>query len=155
MKKLLLILLCVPLISCTQNNSVQDPIDAVKILFKVAETKDFKLLSLICDLDKIGDTINSSDACGVCLLENNFVSECGQNSGDRDGFLELFSSEHLIGEVELSRGPTNRSRYDICNTAMVPVIIYYKNDSFTLVITLIQDNETKSWYLADFGSREN
>ena len=129
MKKLLLILLFVPLISCTQNNSVQDPIDAVKILFKVAETKDFKLLSLICDLDKIGDTNKRSDACGVCLLENNFVSECGQNSGDRDRFLELFSREHLIGEVELSR-------YGIYNTAMVPVIIYNKNDSFTLIIKI-------------------
>ena len=119
-----------PLISCIQNNSVQDPIDAVKILFKVAETKDFKLLSLICDLDKIGDTNKRSGACSICLLENNFVSECGQNSSNRDRFLESFSKEHLIGEVELYRD-------GIYKTTMVPIMIYNKNDSSNLIIRFI------------------
>jgi hypothetical protein len=64
------------------------------------------------------------------LLENNFVSECGQNSSNRDRFLESFSKEHLVEEVELYRD-------GIYNTAMVPIMIYNKNDSSNLIIRFI------------------
>ena len=148
MKKLLLLLLCVPLLfSCTQNNAVQDPIDAVNILFKVAETKDFKLLSLICDLDKLelieeGSSKNC-DVCGICQLDTHNVGIAGHNSVSRDGFVDMFKGGYINGEVKT--GFYEENKY-----AEVPVILFRKNDMIKRTITLFQDNESKSWYFGDF-----
>ena len=151
MKKLLTLLLCVTLIfSCTQNKPVQDPVDAVNILFKVAETKDFELLSLICDLDKLEllkkGASKRSDACGICLLENNFVSECGHNSGDRDEFINMFSRGYINGEVKTYFSEINSVNI---KCAEVPVILFRNNEMTKMTISLFQDNLSKRWYLAD------
>tara|TARA_B100000683_G_scaffold267291_1_gene300728 strand:- start:12468 stop:12926 length:459 start_codon:yes stop_codon:yes gene_type:complete len=151
MKKLLTLFLYLTLIfSCTQNKPVQDPVDAVNILFKVAETKEFELLSLICDLDKLElideGASENSDACSVCLLEKNFVSECGQNSDDRDGFINMFSRGYINGEVKTYFTEVNSVNI---KCAEVPVMLFRNNEMIKMTINVFQDNSSNRWYLAD------
>ena len=153
MKKLLILGLALILsflcltISCSQQTLYQDPVDAVNVLFKVAETKDFKMLGLICDLDKLElieeGSSKDSDACGVCLLENSFVSECSQNSANRDDFVDLFQGGYVNGDVQISS-------YEDIKFAEVPVILFRKNNMIKETIVLFQHNESKGWYFADF-----
>ena len=170
MKKLLLLLLCVPLLySCAENKEenqkdkdinvddfkdpylegcdLENPIDVINILFHVAETKDFKLLNLICNLEGIeaikeGSSKNC-DVCGICPLANHNKSEAGHNSSSRDEFVDMFKGGYIdslfkfsyMGEIRL---------------AEVPVVLFINNKMFNYRIILFQDSESNRWYFGDF-----
>ena len=79
----------------------------------------------------------------ICLLENSFVSECSQNSANRDNFVDLFKGGYVNGDVQINS-------YENTKFAEVPVILFKKNNMIKETIILFQDNESKGWYFADF-----
>jgi len=141
MKKLLLILLCVPFIfSCVNNNhkvDFDDPLSIVNTLIYVAnsnDSNDFKILSSLCHPD-FGD----GDTKSMCALSDKFQSGIAGNRISREGFMISFRDAKVNGKVRYYV-----EEYYKMECAIVP-ILFGPNASRKEEVHLIKKDG--NWYL--------
>lgn len=140
MKKIIIILSFIPLVTIGQSNEFtvdhEDPSSVVKAMFYAAETGDFQILGNLCDPEGEGD----EDTKTLCALSLYKIAGSRGSKATRQDFVEAFKNGKVSGQTK-----KRSDKYG--DFADVP-ILFGPNGDKKETMTLI--NREGKWYLSSF-----